>query len=126
MRANKLILAMLAVSTIGISGAALAMNAEPNTVPDNQNPVLDSASAALVNAKVPIATAIQEAQKSTGGDAVNALLFENSGDPIYLISLQDATGRGIIDVQVDAKTGQVYGEKGPMKMTNLEPQDSGA
>jgi hypothetical protein len=54
------------------------------------------------------------------------LLFSNpGGDPVYLISLQDATGRGIIDVQVDAKTGQMYGDQGPMKLQNYEPQDSG-
>lgn len=121
MRANRLILATLAASTLAMSGAALAMN----TIPDNRDPVLESSSGALENAKVPIAGAIQEAESRTGGDAVNALLFANSGDPVYLISLQDATGRGIIDVQVDAKTGQLYGDKGPMRLRNYEPQDSG-
>jgi uncharacterized membrane protein YkoI len=123
MRANKLILATLAVSTFAMGGAALATQ----TVPDNRNPVLNSADAALANAKVPIADAIQEAENRTGGDALNALLFSNpGGDPVYLISLQDSTGRGIIDVQVDAKTGQMYGDKGPMDIQNYEPQDSGA
>lgn len=122
MRANKLILATLAASTLAMSGAALAMQ----TIPDNHDPVLESSSAALENANVTLPQAIQEAESRTGGDAVNALLFANSGDPVYLISLQDATGRGIIDVQVDAVTGQMYGDKRPMQMKYLEPQDSGA
>jgi len=123
MRANKFILATLAVSAVAISGAALAAT---QTIPDNRDPVLESSSAALENAKVTLPQAIKEAENRTGGDAVNALLFANSGDPVYLISLQDATGRGIIDVQVDAVTGQMYGDKGPMQMRKLEPQDSGA
>lgn len=122
MRAHKLILATLAVSAVAISGAALAAT---QMIPDNRDPVLESSSAALENAKITLPQAIKEAESSTGGDAVNALLFANSGDPVYLISLQDATGRGIIDVQVDAVTGQMYGDKGPMQMQKLEPQDSG-
>ena len=122
MRANKLILATLALSTFAIGGAALAA---VQTIPDNRDPVLESAGGALENAKVTLPQAIQEAENRTGGDAVNALLFTNSGDPVYLISLQDASGRGIIDVQVDAVTGQMYGDKGPMDMQKLEPQDSG-
>ena len=122
MRAHKLILATLAVSAVAISGAALAAT---QMIPDNRDPVLESSSAALENAKITLPQAIKEAESNTGGDAVNALLFANSGDPVYLISLQDATGRGIIDVQVDAVTGQMYGDKGPMQMQKLEPQDSG-
>lgn len=123
MRPNRTILALLAVSAFAVSGWALA---GVQTYPDNHDPVLTTAAAALSNANVSLAGAIREARERTGGYPVNALLFSNpGGDPVYLISLQDATGRGIIDVQVDAATGQVFGDPGPMRIEDYEPYDSG-
>lgn len=110
MKAKKFVLAALTVPALALSGAALALPA----VPGNGDPLPGSVRMAIQNAKVSLPTAILKAEKQTGGTAIDASLFAGTGGPVYLISLEDPAGRGVIDVKVDAQSGQVFG--GPEKM----------
>ncbi|MGD2141554.1 MAG: PepSY domain-containing protein [Burkholderiales bacterium] len=121
MRTKKLILAAAAVSAFASSGSALAMQAASI----NRDAMLEPTSMAVTDAKLPISSAIAEAEKDTGGSAVDALLMSRGEKPVYLISLQDPTDRGIVDVLVNAENGQVYGNPAPMMVRNFEPSDSG-
>jgi uncharacterized membrane protein YkoI len=110
MRVKKLVLAALAVSVGAISGSALALQ----TVPGNGDPLPMSVRSAIQAARISLPAAILKAEKQTGGKAIEAKLYAAAGGPVYLISLEDPAGPGVIDVKVDAKNGLVFG--GPEKM----------
>ena len=77
------------------------------------------------NADVSMPGAILRAESELGGNAVEARLFSSADGPVYLISLEDPDGRGVIDVQVDANTGKVSGEPDPMLMKEFVKHRSG-
>lgn len=110
MRARKLVLAALAVSAIALGGTASAMQ----PIPKNGDPVPLSTRMALQKARISMPTAILKAEKRTGGKAFDARLLSAAGGPVYLISVKDPHGPGVIGVKVDATHGQVFGE--PEKM----------
>lgn len=121
MRANKLILAALAASAFAVSTTALAQPAFPG----NGDPMSNSVRMAVQNAKISMPKAILKAEKKTGGTAIEAKLFSAAGGPVYLISLQDPAGHGVIDVKVDAENGQVFGEPEKMHIEDAA-QNTGA
>jgi len=110
MKANKIVLAAIAMTAFSVSGTALALQA----IPGNGDPLPHLMRMAIQNATVPMQTAILKAEEQTGGKAIDARLFAATGGPVYLISLKDPVGPGVIDVKVDARSGQVFG--GPEKM----------
>lgn len=121
MRMKKLMLTMLATSAFTLSAPGLAQQ----TVPDNRDRMPASPGMVVSNADISMPGAILRAESELGGNAVEARLFSSPDGPVYLISLEDPNGRGVVDVQVDANTGKVSGEPDPMLMKEFVKHRSG-
>ena len=121
MRLKKLIVTTLAASAITVSGSGLAQQ----TVPDNRDRMPASPGMVVSNADITMPGAILRAESELGGNAVEARLFSSPDGPVYLISLENPNGRGVIDVQVDANTGKVTDEPDPMLMKEFIKHRSG-
>jgi uncharacterized membrane protein YkoI len=121
MRTKKLILTTLAASAFAISGSGLA----EQTVPDNRDRMPASPGMAVSNADISMSNAITRVENKIGGSAVEARLFSAADGPVYLISLENPDGRGVIDVQVDADTGTISQEPDPMLMKEFVKHRSG-
>ena len=121
MKLKNHVLAVLSALALFVSGAGLAQQ----TVPDNRDRMPAPVGMAVSNADIPMADAIVKAEKEIGGGAVEAKLFSAPNGPVYMISLENPDGRGVIDVQVDANTGKISGEPDPMLMKEFLKHRSG-
>lgn len=121
MRMSKLMLTTLAATAFTVSGSGLAQQ----TVPDNRDRMPASPGMVVSNADISMPDAISKAESEVGGNAVDAKLFSGADGPVYMISLENPDGRGVIDVQVDANTGTVSHEPDPMLMKEFVKHRSG-
>lgn len=121
MRTKKLMLTTLAATALTLSGSGLAQQ----TVPDNRDRMPASVGMATSNADITMPGAILRAESQLGGNAVEARLFSSPDGPVYMISLENPDGRGVMDVQVDANTGTVTDEPDPMLMKEFVKHRSG-
>ena len=121
MRMKRLMLTTLAAAALTASGSALAQQA----VPDNRDRMPAPPGMVVSNADISMSSAITRAENEIGGSAVNATLFSGADGPVYMISLENPDGRGVIDVQVDANTGTVSDEPDPMLMKEYVKHRSG-
>ena len=121
MRMKRLMLTTLAATAFTLSGSGLAQQ----TVPDNRDRMPASPGIDVANADISMSTAITRAENEIGGSAVEAQLFSGADGPVYMISLENPDGRGVIDVQVDANTGTISGKPDPMLMKEFVKHRSG-
>lgn len=121
MRMSKLMLTTLAATAFTVSGSGLAQQ----TVPDNRDRMPASPGMVVSNSDISMPGAILRAESELGGKAVHAQLYSSADGPVYLISLEDPNGRGVMDVQVDANTGTVSDEPDPMLMKDYVKHRSG-
>lgn len=121
MRMKKLMLTTLAATAFAVSGAGLAQQ----TVPDNRDRMPASPGMAVSNVDVTMPGAILRAESELGGKAVDARLYSSPDGSVYMISLEDPDGRGVVDVQVDADTGKVTDEPDPMLLKDFVKHRSG-
>jgi uncharacterized membrane protein YkoI len=118
---KRLMVTTLAAFAFAVSGAGLAQQ----TIPDNRDRMPASPGMAVSNANITMPGAILRAESEVGGKAVEARLFSSPDGSVYMISLEDPNGRGVIDVEVDADTGMVSDEPDPMVLKEFVKHRSG-